>query len=462
MKYEIDIDSIIKDYAPTGSFIHKPEKEYNIFPYVTNTKKDMISVEVNNFDNAIGQFSRIITKSKLLKEFNVDAYKKKILDEIKMDIKNRSIMLDLISNLFFSKENLSDFHPRTLNYKTLTTFNKKLGQFLADILYVEDNEINLLLNKIYNDEPNNILLKIMVSNLDPLEKNKKTENLYKCLIPYIKNIFMEDLKWLIRTEDEFINNVEKLLKFYYLFYVCQVSLKLNNVFREDEEPYDIYFGLDWENISKGRECVERGWNLIESNVLRMFSHANTLDIINHNKEGKKYSYLELKYRLEEMTEEEKNDFIEQVNNLIETYKSYWKDGKWNEFKFISKFEKAEEDIVYKLYCVINHQFEVSGRKARQTTYGTWFVEFCKKSFLRLRGRYGLILNLNEEYIIFLTKICIKNEDKIKVKLLFEEFKKRGVMLDNESKQKLIQLYERLNILEKKSDSGDAQYVRRIL
>ena len=46
--------------------------------------------------------------------------------------------------------------------------------------------------------------------------------------------------------------------------------------------------------------------------------------------------------------------------------------------------------------------------------------------------------------------------------LFEEFEKRGISFDRDSKAKIIQLYEKLNLLEKKSDSGDAQYVRSIL
>ncbi|WP_010250378.1 DNA phosphorothioation-dependent restriction protein DptG, partial [Acetivibrio cellulolyticus] len=32
----------------------------------------------------------------------------------------------------------------------------------------------------------------------------------------------------------------------------------------------------------------------------------------------------------------------------------------------------------------------------------------------------------------------------------------------DSKYKIIEIYEKLNILEKKSDSGDAQYVKSIL
>ena len=46
--------------------------------------------------------------------------------------------------------------------------------------------------------------------------------------------------------------------------------------------------------------------------------------------------------------------------------------------------------------------------------------------------------------------------------MFKEYEKRGVYLDRTSKEILQEYFAKLNIIDKKSDSGDAQYVRRIL
>ena len=46
--------------------------------------------------------------------------------------------------------------------------------------------------------------------------------------------------------------------------------------------------------------------------------------------------------------------------------------------------------------------------------------------------------------------------------LIKELERRGVYLDKDSRNRLIDFYQRLNVLEKKSDSGDALYVRSIL
>ena len=61
----------------------------------------------------------------------------------------------------------------------------------------------------------------------------------------------------------------------------------------------------------------------------------------------------------------------------------------------------------------------------------------------------------------LTAICVK-EEKITLKALFEEYNKRGVFLDKESKELVVKFLEKLNLIDKKSDSGDAQYVKSIL
>lgn len=64
-------------------------------------------------------------------------------------------------------------------------------------------------------------------------------------------------------------------------------------------------------------------------------------------------------------------------------------------------------------------------------------------------------------LILLTAIVVKDEKMI-IKELFHQFEKRGVFLDRYSKEEILRLYEKMNILDKKSDSGEAKYVKPIL
>ena len=70
--------------------------------------------------------------------------------------------------------------------------------------------------------------------------------------------------------------------------------------------------------------------------------------------------------------------------------------------------------------------------------------------------------LQHLYIIFLTKISLRNEEKIRLNDLYKEYEFRGIYLDNSSKEYLQEFFTKLNLIDKKSDSGDAQYVKRIL
>ena len=73
-----------------------------------------------------------------------------------------------------------------------------------------------------------------------------------------------------------------------------------------------------------------------------------------------------------------------------------------------------------------------------------------------------MLTITEEMLIFLTKLVIKNDEQMSLNEVFRQFEMRGVFLDQPSKNEVIRFYTKLNLIEKKSDSGDAQYVKRIL
>ena len=92
-----------------------------------------------------------------------------------------------------------------------------------------------------------------------------------------------------------------------------------------------------------------------------------------------------------------------------------------------------------------------------------FIEFVQKNFGKWRGSYGYTVGLTEEDIIMFTQLVLFQHDgRIQLAKLFEEFKQRGLLFDRESTKMIIDLYERMNSLEKRSDSGDAQYVKYIL
>ncbi|WP_241958117.1 DNA phosphorothioation-dependent restriction protein DptG [Staphylococcus agnetis] len=82
-------------------------------------------------------------------------------------------------------------------------------------------------------------------------------------------------------------------------------------------------------------------------------------------------------------------------------------------------------------------------------------------FLKNRGSLGKTLTLKKEMLILLTAIIVK-EEKMLIKDVFLEFEKRGVYFDRYTREEIALFYEKMNILDKKSDSGDVKYVKSVL
>jgi len=64
-------------------------------------------------------------------------------------------------------------------------------------------------------------------------------------------------------------------------------------------------------------------------------------------------------------------------------------------------------------------------------------------------------------LLTLTALCVKDK-KIKLNQLYKEYEKRGLYFDRYSKEEIEIFLTKLNLIDKKSDSGDAKYVRPVL
>jgi len=94
-------------------------------------------------------------------------------------------------------------------------------------------------------------------------------------------------------------------------------------------------------------------------------------------------------------------------------------------------------------------------------YSLSIEEIGKKFFLKTRGSLGYMLNVSQDLFLLLTAVCLKNERK-SLNQLFIDLENRGMYFDRYSKEEAVKLLDKLNLLDKKSDSGDAQYVKPIL
>lgn len=458
-QYKIDIDEIKKNYRMNnGGINHKSGNKFKLLPYTTSEDKQMIE-----FNGVVGNFSRMICDKELKNEFNTNEFIENVVDEVGEfeGATSKEAFKNIVKTMFIDKDNqLVNFDIKTINYISSSTEDNKFSKFIYSIFFNE--KLKYSAKEHYDRNVKNILNKLVLNALPELKDKKIEANEYKCYLPFIGELFAKDFEFIISNEELYKNSLKRLLEYYYMFYVSQLSIKLGKFEAADlEKPETIYYTLSWESTSKNRTAYKFGWDLLNNSVNSLFSHAITLDLLNHHGLEIQLTYNELFEIYKTINDVE---IEEQLEELLRTYVNSINDIRWDEFVQSQKQSGNKAfDKVYKLFEVIEYQFNnSSSRSGPYKKYKNKYVNFVYRSFGKRRGALGYSLNLTEEDIILMTKLCINNNGKLKLSILFNEFEKRGMTFDRDSQSKIIQLYEKLNLLEKKSDSGDAQYVRSIL
>ena len=458
--FNIDLNGIRETFKISEDkkgLTHKQGNRYKLLPYVANEK-----TLVNEFAGVVGAFSRIISNKELKGEFEVDMFIQEVADQIgeyEGDTSRESFK-SIVRTMFIDNDNLVDFDIKTINYLSSTSADQKIAAFLYSVLFSEDLKKDVSLH--YDRDVDNILYQIVLNALPELKDKDIPIGEYKCYLPFVREQFIKDFKFLISKEELYKDSLKRLLEYYYVFYVSQLIMKLDVFEKADlSKPDVLYYTLDWERTSKTRTAYQFGWEKIKNDLNSLFSHAVTLEMLNHHETEEQLNYIDLANIFAEGDGLEK---AKQVNSVINVYKNQIDDVNWNGFKVKDRESEVEGfNSVYELFDTIRYQFEQSKTRFRANeAYRNWFMRFVQKNFAKRRGQLGYNLNITEDDIILMTKICINDNEKLKLNKLFEEFELRGLFFDRDSKMKIVQLYEKLNLLEKKSDSGDAQYVKSVL
>lgn len=221
-----------------------------------------------------------------------------------------------------------------------------------------------------------------------------------------------------------------------------------NLTREERTDFVSWYAFDKEKVSSGRNAVKMGYPIIQGlskdllinndllqflneiiDVNQFVSYSDIIEEINNNSsnlaELKHFNFKYAEYK--DQKYKDTDDISEQINQLRE---------------FISNANISEPAIV--------------------SRYRKSFDEFVNLSFIKRRGRYGYILNATQDLILMFVTLIIGEKDRILIRDLFNEFELRGLYFDKASRKEILAFFEDINILDKLSDSGDAQYVRTIL
>lgn len=440
---------------------HKADNQFKLFPYKASGKSQ--APVVTELEDVVSGFFREALNKKT-EPIEFEDLCTSILNEIEVEEDDLDYFRDMLQSIFFEGDNFVATNLGLYPYQ-LSSNNKSadnLAHFLFSVFGVNEKDcekITAAKNKYHFNVLENMVIKT-------IETQKVTEadpkNPYFAIKSDIQERFRKDFYFMLDSGMTSLEDISNLFAIYYFYYVSQTCIILDHFcLGERTSKVDFYYALDWEKVSKNRKCCIEGWEKLQDSINHMFSHAITLEILNQTKSDEMFDYISLGERAKEDYEKDKQ-IAGEVAKAEETYCSYVGDYKgFDSIPFQQENTETEKNIRH-LYRCVEAQFLNTERKRANQFYNEKFSEFCKSRWVKNRKKSGLVLNLTERDVIFLTKICLRDEEKIRLNDLYKAYEYRGIFLDSTSKEYLQDFFTKLNLIDKKSDSGDAQYVKRIL
>ena len=426
------------------------------------TKKDKNQYE--DFSGVVGAFSRILSGTMTKKSLDIETIKKNMRK--KMDDcsdEEFEVLFCIVENMYFDEKKLLPINIRALNYIDYNISQQQVAEYMFS-LFVESTDLKNKFKSMEELDDTNVLENLLFDSLESDNTDTIIDITHAdCFLPYVKEVFVKDFEVLIKDTIMYRDNIYRFLAYYYMFYVSQLAIKLSKFERGNRNEIEkVFVTLYDEVVTKVRVGYEYGWKYVKDKISHMFSHSVVMEMLSRNIENVHMDYIDFFNRFNESADDDK--VANEIKSIRERYVN------WIPLDYSGCIHNPEKDTtcatsteIKKLFEIIDYQFINGGRRSHYNGYNKKFIDFVQKNFGKFRGIYGYTLSIHENDIVMFTKLILfENNGKIRLTRLFDEFEKRGLLFDRESKKHIVELFEKMNLLEKRSDSGDAQYVKYIL
>lgn len=464
---------LVEDIQLPTNVVHTLKKPKQLFPFTTHAAKYI----EGNFNIIISELARNITNFQLNKKklegisYQYFEGAQKLSEfiansnqiDFQEDDSARIDFIRFIDAYLFNEDQIKIVHTYLYNFigesESNQTVLRNLAEFINSV-FIEDNEEIKQIFK--NKETDDILMKLIISEIEDLveEKKKSQKTEYSNIFPNFVQVFQDDIQYLMKHKDYFIANFERLLNYYVFMYICQSIIQLEKMeLGSYDELEPLYFALDWEAVTKKRLVYSSmsGYKSIKEHASNLFAHEFVLrslsfNVFNLNKESgfDVVSYRQLLDEISSHGEEYEKQLNEDLKDWIAKYCT------WSKQAHPDLPESTEGCLKLYLNLVKNAMND-----SAQTKYGNSLEYLGKGTFLKQRGSLGYLLNMQHDFLMLMTATIVKDQ-RMPFKTLLNEFEKRGIIFDRHSIEEIVVLFNNHNILDKKSDSGDAQYVKPIL
>lgn len=280
---------------------------------------------------------------------------------------------------------------------------------------------------------------------------------------FIEETFRENVQWLCKQEEAVVVKNLPLLLYFYICYIVTQALFFCNTRRKEpiDKPELLYFILAHEKTSQKSEAYVKGWNQKLPKVYtdKMVARKIALDIVNTALGGCIGYYHEVLKALEDTPFEDNKDVCERILNDFQEQKRITFERRKSESvmpEIVDTEVNSYEQFIEKLELLcITYQSQSYCSRLRKKVSDLLSIRF-------LQVRRGLhILTLDNEMLIFLIALFTQGK-KTKLEDMYEVFHQYGIFFNLNTRTAIEELLLKLNLLDRKSDSGEAQYVTVVL
>lgn len=436
---------------------HNYNKNTPMLPFKTREPERVVFE--NGFYNILGEFTRLSLDKTWVDGLDINQIIQGIVnDDVEVDDEDEKYLEKLLKEyLFNEKGELKILNPYLFLYIPLNSNKRSIGQkdialFFRDVFSKDNPNIA---NFFKNNEPNHIIINLILNNISDLE-DKNTDIHYMTILDNIVELFNEDMNFAVKHEKFLIENIGNIFAYYYFFYSTQLILKLSKDFNSSHDEIEkLYYLLDWESIWKKRKTLDKGtsYSWVREKSMSLLPKVGVIDQLNTLLGTQGCLLPDMLDFYEDLDLGERDELLVHLRRWVYDY------------RYVRNFEEMDlpndfKELINILFNSLNDN--TNGMDpATKSRYAKNLEEVAKKYFAKRRGSYGYVLNINRDMLIAITALCVKDE-KIKLKQLFEEYEKRGLFFDRYSQEKVVDFLTKLNLIDKKSDSGDAQYVKPVL
>ena len=476
---KIDIDAYNNHYHQSGKFIDKFQEGIKLIPFdsrnasafdkncsLQGTTGEFFRLWANDGTKSIESFSE--SAETPVKDYLVNSRQMASLQASEFVRMMKDIMV-VNGNLNVTNTNFLKYLPLVPNDERISTRErsmykdgqKKLSNYVYSMLSLDVDFTSTGKSK---DLFTKILEEALSSSVGHQEK--RTEGEYY-IINYIRNSFNEDFTWLMSQEETV---KVKYLHLFFYFYACySVTQAIVNINSKSENvrtsPKPFFFILSNEKASINHDAITRGWtHIIPTKSLdRLYGKLQALDIINCILGNNIGFYSDVIHKLNETSFDDNKESCVELIELYQAEKRKVLEGRNSERYILDSFGEIDtevysyEDFYHKLekLCIGLQSPSYTSRMRKKV------IDLLSVRFLQNRKRSGYVLTLDNEMLTFLIALFTKSK-KTKLEDMYKLFNSYGIHFNRGSRIAIEEYLLKLNLLDRKSDSGEAQYVTVIL